>query len=338
MQPPITIRFPDNMWGPIKPSNEFSPGCQYRIPFATPLLTIFETGSSLSQSFAGDDYWIELWSISAKECGFVNIVFNEALAFMILVLKNHLSIELQHNGPIYSPERSYDIFYLPAGVQKMRLQSGNCVFLIIVPPVYYLQTIAAERTGMNDVLQRLTFHGEKGHHLVNFHLPNEALRIVKNLEKTDKKDIALDLELRLYILELVGLYYDQLKQHSIKKMLPATTSEKAIAVRNFILQNLTDSHLGGVHELASRFYISPKSLTKGFKTLTGKTIPQFISDERLSRARSLLEKKEMRIFEIATQTGFSETTNFIRKFKQKYGYSPGKEAARNKHIKRRNEG
>lgn len=325
MRSPITITYPKEIWGLVTVTNQCPRNCRYKIPFATPLLTTCDTGSFLIQSVGGTDYRMELWSFVVKKHGFLELVIDQPFISIALFLKNSLSGELLGNGLVHSPARTYNIFYLPTGTQPMDLAKGNYVLFIIIPPSYYLENITLEHSGIKDILNRLSANKKEGSLLKNLPLPHGAWRIIKRLQKTSKKGVALDIELRRNILELLGLYHDQFKQSEINHSLQPTSAEKAIVVKNYILENLGKTELGGLNELSAKFYITTKSLTKEFKSLTGKTIPQFISDERLKWAKTLLDKKELRVFEIAFLVGFSEATNFIRKFKQKYGYPPRKE-------------
>lgn len=333
MQSPITIRVPEEFSENLITSAEFPPVCRYKIPFATPSFTQCDFGSFLLQYFHGKDYYMELWAFKAKKNGYLDIVINRPYVSIALFMKGSLSGKLLGNGFVHAPAKSFNIFYLPAGIQRLDLPKGEYVVLIIIPPEYYLQNVAIEHSGMKDILHNLFNSKKEGSLLTSIPLPHAAWRIVKRLEKLKKEGSALDIELRRYMLELLGLYNEQFKHHHSQRFFYASTKEKAIAARGYILENLGDINLGGLNELALHFHVSQKPLTREFKLLTGKTIPQFITDERLQWAKSLLAKKEMRVFEIALIVGFSDAANFIRKFKKKFGHSPGgrnKSAAGNK--------
>jgi two-component system response regulator YesN len=49
----------------------------------------------------------------------------------------------------------------------------------------------------------------------------------------------------------------------------------------------------------------------------------FLKDFRLSHAKRLLSGTDMRIYEIASEVGYSDSKYFNRVFKEKYGISPG---------------
>lgn len=326
MEAPIRIRYPQKLAGKSTTSYDLPPACRYKIPFATPIQTRNDLGSFLSQSVSGSDYWMVLWSFSViTEC-YIDLVIGTPFIAISMFIKGDLAAEIIGNGFATAPRGSFNLFYMPAGIQRLPLPKGECVLLCIIPPNYYLSSMAEEHKGINELMAKLTSHDNAGAALKSFAIPQGIWRIIKRLEKTNKKGSALDIELRRYILEILGLYNEQFKEQTKKEVLYASSMQKAQAVKEYILENLGDQNLGGLNEFAHRYHISTKPLTREFKILTGKTIPQFITDARLELARQLLAKKQMRVFEIALLVGFSDTANFIRKFKKKFGYPPKKQS------------
>lgn len=324
MPSPLQLHFPPLLCGNLKTSSEFPDGSGYKLPFALPTLTVCDLGKFFVQSVHGDDYWIEHRSFTVMQDGYLELAVNKGCISIAMFLKGHLSCRLTGNVEVSLAAKTYTIFYLPAGIQQINLAEGDYIWFCIVPPAYYLKSMAAEHSSLKDMNSRLEENSEEGAVLTGLSLPYAIFKIIKRLEKTNKHGASLDFELRRYMLEILSVYNEQYKRNKSQPFLYTTTKEKAIAAREHILQNLGDVNLGGLSEMALRFYITTKSLTKEFKLLSGKTIPQFIADERLEWSKQLLDKKEMRVFEIALIVGFSDTSNFIRKFKKKFGYSPRK--------------
>ncbi len=75
-------------------------------------------------------------------------------------------------------------------------------------------------------------------------------------------------------------------------------------------------------EVAAEVHVSPNYLTSLFRSVTGKSLGRFISDERMQRARALLETTELSIKEVADQLGFADAYAFSRTFKTFSGHSP----------------
>src|SRR5438046_8365610 len=124
MQLPFHIYFPPGFSGNLKVTNDCPPGNEYRIPSAVPLLIKCDLGNFLTQSVNGDGYWIESWSFLVKQDGYVDIEITEPYISVAVFLKGNLEGHLLRNGRVRSPERSYNIFYLPVGIQRMNLPKG----------------------------------------------------------------------------------------------------------------------------------------------------------------------------------------------------------------------
>ena len=322
MRSPLKIHFPPGLCGDIKITNAVPPWCDYKLPFAKASLTKCDTGDFLIQSVNGGDYWLELRSFCVKRHGYLDMEVSKPCISIAVFLKGNITGQLSGHVMVNQVAKTYTIFYLPAGMQQINLTKGDYAWLCIIPPSYYLKSMALEHSGMKDIVNRLLHKEEKGAFLTSFPIPPAIRRIIKHLEKTTKKGAALDFDLRRCMLEILSLYNEKYKATQSVHPSYTTAKEKAAAVRDHILANPGDINLGGLNELALQFHITAKPLTKEFKFLTGKTIPQFITDERLEWAKRLLDKKEMHVFEIALITGFSDVSNFIRKFKKKYGYPP----------------
>ena len=59
-----------------------------------------------------------------------------------------------------------------------------------------------------------------------------------------------------------------------------------------------------------------------FKEETGKAFKKYLQQARLAKAQRLLRDPTLRIKEIATQCGYSSTSNFSHDFKRSLGLTP----------------
>ncbi|MEO1672090.1 MAG: response regulator [Cyanobacteria bacterium J06631_2] len=75
-------------------------------------------------------------------------------------------------------------------------------------------------------------------------------------------------------------------------------------------------------EVASSLGYSSAYLTNLVRQKTGRTIKQWIIERRMYEARQLLLDTDKAIAQIATNTGYLDTSYFIRQFKQLHGTSP----------------
>ena len=77
-----------------------------------------------------------------------------------------------------------------------------------------------------------------------------------------------------------------------------------------------------VSDVAKAVHVSEKYLRTLIKRETGKSVREYLTDIRLSAAKTLISNSVYGIGEIALLSGFGEYRNFIRLYKKKYGMTP----------------
>lgn len=90
---------------------------------------------------------------------------------------------------------------------------------------------------------------------------------------------------------------------------------------------INDPNLG-VNELARKMGMSYISLHRKLRSLTGKSINQFIREIRLRKAWDLLQDQSVSALEVAFRTGFGSAAYFNTAFKEHFGYPPGEARGR----------
>ena len=78
-----------------------------------------------------------------------------------------------------------------------------------------------------------------------------------------------------------------------------------------------------VRELAGRLYLTPNALGRQFRQETGLTIGRYIDDLLFFSAQAQLIRSDKTIREISDALGFCDPFYFSRRFKQRYGQTPG---------------
>lgn len=92
-------------------------------------------------------------------------------------------------------------------------------------------------------------------------------------------------------------------------------------VRNYI-----EEHLGeelSLEELARVAEMSPNYLISLFRQSVGMTPHKYVIQQRLERARKLLEQSRLTLLEIANQCGFQDQSQFTNTFRRYFGVTPG---------------
>ncbi|WP_238651483.1 response regulator [Paenibacillus piscarius] len=104
----------------------------------------------------------------------------------------------------------------------------------------------------------------------------------------------------------------------------ATVSKIRQYIRSRLSEEITRD------ELAAYVYLNPAYLSRLFKKETGLSISDVIIQERLQKAKQLLEGTELKITDIAEQVGYTSLGSFSNLFKRITGTTPQQYRARNK--------
>lgn len=125
-------------------------------------------------------------------------------------------------------------------------------------------------------------------------------------------------------LELLFLQLKEYKPATIENPKKIAYSEadinRLIKAERVLLNNI--KHAPTIPELARKVGLNQQKLKKGFKELYGKTIYNYLRDERLRQAERLISKNQYSIQQIANIVGYSNASHFARRFKEKYGHTP----------------
>ena len=96
---------------------------------------------------------------------------------------------------------------------------------------------------------------------------------------------------------------------------------RMLEIMNYIFENYQNITLRG---LAQHFGYSEPYLCKLFREKSGLTFTQILREFKLKQAKKLLQSTDQKLNEICDTIGYSDTTQFIRDFKQQYGNTPAK--------------
>ncbi|WP_338594732.1 helix-turn-helix domain-containing protein [Paenibacillus sp. Y5S-9] len=101
-----------------------------------------------------------------------------------------------------------------------------------------------------------------------------------------------------------------------------THSERIFEIRKCIEREYGNPELS-LDYLAEQFQLSPKSISKLFKEMTGNKFVDYLIDVRIKRAQQLLEQTTLSVNEIAEDVGYANVISFGRAFKKHVNTSPG---------------
>ena len=92
-------------------------------------------------------------------------------------------------------------------------------------------------------------------------------------------------------------------------------------IQTLITARMDDPELGIV-DLCTSVHLSSTQLFRKMKALTGVSPVRYLQQQRLARARQLLETTRESVSAIAYTTGFSDPNYFSRAFQKHFGMAP----------------
>jgi AraC-like DNA-binding protein len=125
---------------------------------------------------------------------------------------------------------------------------------------------------------------------------------------------ALETMLRLFGVQL-GEYADKLFLQTVD-----AEPEPVRRAKHYILGHLTDAL--SLDDVALQAGVSPFHFCKVFKRATGMTFTEFVNKARVEHAKRLLLKPQIRITEVAYDSGFQSLSQFNRSFRRVTATSP----------------
>ncbi len=112
--------------------------------------------------------------------------------------------------------------------------------------------------------------------------------------------------------------------HALRPDMFTLASEVSFLPMQDILDELDRSYASpfSLQELAEKHYVSAGCLSARFRQLVGMSPMQYVTQSRLTHAKQLLIKTELSVMEIARQCGYSDVSNFVRRFRKQFQVSP----------------
>ncbi len=139
-----------------------------------------------------------------------------------------------------------------------------------------------------------------------------------------------DIKMLSVMFELFSLNKKQTSEREAKAISTSSgMSEHVFKAVRFMSKNYRTQI--GVSEVAAAAHISEKYLRELIKKETGKSVQRYLTDLRLSAAKTLLSNSKYNIGEVANLSGFGEYRNFVRVFKERYGIAPTEYRSRSLH-------
>ena len=158
----------------------------------------------------------------------------------------------------------------------------------------------------------------------NFHFTNDIAiqQIIQRLlflftENHSSKDVFADFMLRELIIRILQT---EAKKIYTDKTLQLSSDHRLAFIIQYIRQNLGKELT--IKELSNKVYMSESNFHRVFKNELNISPIEFINNERIKLATSLLQDPRKKIKDIYMECGFNSLSYFIRMFKKKEKLSP----------------
>lgn len=121
-------------------------------------------------------------------------------------------------------------------------------------------------------------------------------------------------ELHALLCAAVGMYFEILDT-------AAPDSSTLFLIKDYISSNYSDSSLS-IKDISEHVHLSSSYLCTVFKTETGQTLNQYLTNFRIEKAKQMLSDPRNKVNEIAAQVGYCDCNYFGKTFKKVVGLSP----------------
>lgn len=140
--------------------------------------------------------------------------------------------------------------------------------------------------------------------------------IIYLVEENYGKNIARQIEAQ-FSPEIRNAY----DQHAYSNMLSSPHHDEDIIEAQELIRRDYQKALN-TERLASQLQMSVRTFNRRFKNATGITASEYLDQQRLNIARDLLRTSNLSVFEIASQTGYQDSSYFCARFKRKMNQTP----------------
>ena len=120
---------------------------------------------------------------------------------------------------------------------------------------------------------------------------------------------------------IIGIFNDLIKNATNNKNNRA--SEIVKSVLDYIHDNYSDEDLN-IGNISNNLFVNYGHLCYVFKKEIGKTINEYITSYRMSKAKKMIEEGNCYVMDVASRVGYSDANYFGKCFKKRYGISPSK--------------
>ncbi|WP_027092296.1 helix-turn-helix domain-containing protein [Cohnella thermotolerans] len=107
-----------------------------------------------------------------------------------------------------------------------------------------------------------------------------------------------------------------------ERLLPGHAENRRVIIQKTIEYLKQDFEVATLHNTARKVHMTPTYLSSLFKSSTGKTFIEQLTDIRIEKAKDMLKGTHLKNYEVAEKVGYKDSRYFSQIFKKKVGLSP----------------
>ncbi len=154
-------------------------------------------------------------------------------------------------------------------------------------------------------------------------LSPEIILGMNTLENNQFTGTLKNIYLESKVLELTALFFKAFEEKdSNRNRLTKKENEQILNAQKILKEHLENPP--GIIELAHLVGMNEYKLRLGFKELFDNTIYGYLRQQRMIKAKELIENKELSVSEAGYMVGYSNMSHFSSAFKNEFGISPKK--------------
>jgi AraC family transcriptional activator of pyochelin receptor len=279
--------------------------------YALSLTTNDEPDFAASISHYAKTFDVDTRFLTISQHEFLGLHFNLSGDFMYTV--NDV-----HHGRIR--RGSFNLIYIAAKTRiEYRMKPGSCQMFSIGLPIKFLQFWNNQYPLLPGFLEKV-IQKEAAMISPTYHpITGEIYRLI--LEMLNDRNIGKwrNISLRPKIFDLIPPCLQSIHADGVAQV-RGPDGKKIKQVHDYIVQNLQYHH--SMDFLADKFDIDKRKLAAGFKKVYKTTVVNFLIEERMKKAKELLQIPTMSLQDIAAAIGYTRQQNFSDIFRKKFGQSP----------------
>lgn len=206
--------------------------------------------------------------------------------------------------------------------KEYTVQKGTQIFVVcILLEKYALEKYFSNITG-NQLVDNKSIE-DKVNSIIRLDRMNfESQILINDFRKIPYDNPLYDIYFRALIYMLIASYVDQLKLEKTIETKTINEDVKKIIVAKAFLLNSIEEPFPGIFFLAKQAQMSASKFKSLFFEISGATVGAFFYNNKLNRAKELLETGKFTVNEVALKLNYANGSYFSKRFHDMYGVFP----------------